>query len=327
MRRTLMSLVLVMVGCTSGGDSAGIDAGGGPDAAGGDCGISEYVCLPVPERGFQVASVGLMIEPQEDVEYCEIVQLPGTADDTYYVNRFESKMTTGSHHLIVSAVVEGSPTETNAHVGDRVPCVGPGGFGDDLREVTGSQHPYNEETFPDGVGRVYQGGQLVVFDYHYLNTSDQAIPAQAAVNFHTTDAANVVNIARDFGFYNVNIPTPMGQYSSFDASCAFDHDVTVWKLTRHTHQWGIDFTVWWNGGPNDGQQIYVSPDYEDTNYYFAEPLVVPAGVGFTWRCEYYNDSDHDLQFGPNATDEMCILFGVWWSPDGGDVPDQGCYRF
>ena len=51
------------------------------------------------------------------------------------------------------------------------------------------------------------------------------------------------------------------------------------------------------------------------------------GEGFRFQCEYDNTTDDVLTFGPKATDEMCILFGIAWSPNalyledtGGDLP-------
>ncbi|HUH02604.1 MAG TPA: hypothetical protein VML75_11480 [Kofleriaceae bacterium] len=294
---------------------------GGDDAAG----CTDGVCLAPPANGFQVLSQGTTISAGEDVEYCEVVQLPGTAADTYYVSKFESKMTSGSHHLIVAAVESGSATESGLEVGQRVTCGGPGGVGEDLIEVTGSQTIYDVEEFPEGVGRVYRGGQYLVFNYHYLNTTDDELPARAAVNFHLTDAANVQHIAMDFGFYNLSISTPPGESRSFTKTCYFTEEVVVHKLVRHTHRWGTDFTAWYAGGAKDGQQIFTTPTYEDNDHIFPEPITVAAGEGFTFECNYFNDTDSDLVFGTKATDEMCILFGTYWSASGNEIAEQGCF--
>lgn len=311
----------ISTGCGGGSEAEpGVDGGGG-DAAG----CSDGICLAPPDNGFQVQSQGTMIAAGEDVEYCEVVQLPGTAADTYYVNKLESKMTNGSHHLIVVAVEPGSNTESGLEVGQRVNCVGPGGFGEDLIDVTGSQTIYDVDAFPQGVGRVYRGGQFLVFNYHYLNATEAALPARAAVNFHLTDAADVEHVAVDFGFYNLSINTPPGESRSFTKTCYFNEDVMVHKLTRHTHKWGTDFTVWYAGGPSDGEQIFTTPTYEDNDHIFPAPIMVPAGQGFTFECSYFNDTDDTLGFGTKATDEMCILFGTYWSASGAEIPEQGCF--
>jgi hypothetical protein len=274
-----------------------------------------------------VRSVGATIEPGEDVEYCEVVELPGGPDDVYFVNRFESQMTRGSHHLIVEAIEPGSPTEQAAMPGDRVECITSRAFGEDLGAVTGSQAAYKDETYPEGVGRRYVGGQRLVFDYHYFNTGSEPLAAAAAVNFHTVGAERVQTIARNFGFYNFGIDTPPGQKASFTSQCAFDREVTIYKLTRHTHQWGRDFTVWRAGGAHDGELVFTSDHYEKTDFVLPEQLQLGPGEGFRFECSYHNTESYPLTFGVEATDEMCILFGVWWPTDGTEATDQNCAAF
>ena len=236
-------------------------------------------------------------------------------------------MTESSHHLIVAAIQVGSPTEANAAPGDRIPCMTTQAFGEDLDPVTGSQVPYHEESFPPGVGHVYTGGQLLVFDYHYFNPSPEPLQAQAAVNFHTVDESEVEKVARSFGFYNFGIATPPGEAASFTSECGFSQDVLVHKLVRHTHKWGTDFTVWHKGGEKDGEQVFLSKHYEETNHVFDEPVLVKAGEGFRFECSYQNTETYTLEFGVKASDEMCILFGTWWETDGSVAPEQDCAKF
>lgn len=310
------------------GPSGGVDGGGdggGADAAvgGGEC--EEPPCLAPPEQGFQLRSVGAAIDPGQDVEYCEVAQLPGGPEDTYYVNRFESEMTLGSHHLIVTAIVPGSPTDDAAQVGDRIRCIGASAFGDDLISVTGQQLPLHREEFPAGVGRVFHGGQKVVFDYHYFNATDDPLAARAAVNFYTTDPASIQHVAIDFGRLFFGLDVPPGETRSYDVQCRMNQDVLVSKLTRHTHQWGTDFPVSYNDGSGEPQLLFTSPNYEDPDHVFEEPLLVREGEGFDFTCSYDNDSDHTLRFGVKATDEMCILFGTIYSPTEFELPvDTDC---
>ena len=293
---------------------------------GAEC--AEPPCLAPPAEGVQFRSEGTVIRPGEDVEYCEVVAIPGGPDETYYVNRIESEMTRGSHHLIVQAIEVGH--EGNVKAGDKVSCFSPSVFGERQVGVTGSQQQYREESYPEGVGRVFQGGQLVVMDYHYFNTTDEPLIGRAAVNLHTVPAEKVTRIARGFGFYNLAINAPprtaMGPTaSSFEKTCNFSHDVLVQKLTRHTHQWGTDFKVWFAGGDRDGELAMHSDDYEDVDHEFDEPILLKAGEGFRFECSYLNTEDKALQFGIKASDEMCILFGTWWAPEvGRQVPGQGC---
>ncbi len=283
------------------------------------------LCLDPPAAGFQLQSNGGAIEAGQDVEYCEVVALPGTADETYYVSAFEVAMTQFSHHLIVAAALPGSDTEKAITAGMKSECTGADVFGGDLQGVTGSQHPYHEERYPDGVGKVFHGGQKLIFDYHYFNSSNAPIKAGAAINFHTVDAAKVTREAHSFGFYNLNFAVPPNSKQSFTSECRFNQDVIVSKLTRHTHQWGKEFSVEYAGGAKDKDHIWTTPNYEETEHFFKEPILVKDGEGFNFTCAFDNTTPKTLKFGLKASDEMCILFGTWYTPTvGGPEANQDC---
>jgi hypothetical protein len=321
-RRTLLLAVttLVLGGC-GGSDEA-------PVAAEVDLVECDApLCLTPPSEGFQIETRGTTIEPGQDAEYCEIVRLPGDASDAYHVNVFETEMTNGSHHLIVDAVEPGSEMEASLEEGQVIPCIGAFQLGDETKPVTGAQLPTHVDSFPEGVGRTFQGGQLLVVDYHYLNPYQEPLEAKVRINFHTVDASRVTKEARAFGFYNFGIEIPPKQEASFVTECTFSEDVYVYKLTRHTHQWGKDFNVWYAGGERDGDLLFASEYYEDVDHVFDEPLLVPAGDGFRFECSYFNDEDYTLKFGVKATDEMCILFGTWWEATDGHAPGQSCFVY
>jgi hypothetical protein len=294
-----------------------IDAGG----ADADLSCNGATCLD-PEDGFTVETSGVVIDPGQDVEYCEVLQLPGSESDVYYVKRLESQMTPGSHHLIVSAATEG--VDGDLTVGDRFVCPG-GVLGPEYLPVTGSQSAYREETFPAGVGRVFRGGQKIVVNYHYLNATDTPLDANVQVAFHLTDESEITYIAQSFGFYNTSFSIPPGAKDSVFTQCNFSEEITIGRLTRHTHRWGTDFRVWFAGGEHDGELVFHSEHYEDTEHDFDTPIVMSPGTGFRFECAYENTESYPLTFGLKASDEMCILFGTWWS-EGNSAASQGCFR-
>ena len=289
-----------------------------------------YLGLTKPRDGFQIRSVGAEIKPGEDLEFCEVGRLPGDADTKYIVKSFEFGNETGSHHLIVSAAVPGSPAEAKLEalgVGKRIPCLSAeNAFGNEsFANVGGSQQPYAEVVLPDRVGREFHGGQLVVFDYHYFNTREQSIQARSAVNFHLTDADSIDHIAKGFNFSNYTIMTQPGKDGSFTGECHFRDDVMLGDITRHTHRWSTDFSVWFSGGARDGESIWTSRDWQhETFHRFDSPILMKAGEGLRFRCDYFNDTERRLRYGTSATDEMCILFGTIWETEGDRLPNQNC---
>jgi hypothetical protein len=299
-------------------DASTPDAPNGPDG------------LTVPKQGFQVRSVGVEIGPGQDIEYCEIAELPGDPSDTYYVNSVELANAKFSHHLVVSTATPGSPAEARLRsfkVGDHIKCNGANYEWPEegLVGLASSQTESITLKYPAGVGVVLHGKQRAVFDYHYVNASAQAIRAQSAFNVNVVDSTEIQHIATGFSYFNFTIDTPPRASASFTAECHFRDDLMLAGLLRHTHHQGREFSVWFSGGANDGKKIWTSQDWKhDTNFYFEQPILMKAGEGFRFKCDFDNPSDARLRYGIRGTDEMCILGGWIWPVTGKELPWQDC---
>jgi hypothetical protein len=259
-----------------------------------------------------IESVGTTIAPGQDVQYCEVVVLPGTPGQPIYVSGIDGKMTPFSHHLNIMSVEPGSPADRASTPGQLVECTGNGRipFGTGLRQIFGAVSPENSLVLPEGVGHRLDGGQKVIFNYHYFNSSPQPVPAKAALAFHVTDASNVRRELRRFGMYNTGFSVPAGAQGAFTAECMMAEDVQLLSLLRHTHRWGTDFTVWRAGGTGDGEQVFVSHDWEEgITYAPSAPFIIKRGEGLRFECKFDNTTNHELRFGELVSDEMCILYG------------------
>jgi hypothetical protein len=316
------SLLILAAGCATQPGQQFADA----EASGG---VVAQLELERPARGFQVETLGVMVEPGEDIRWCEALQLPGGPDAVYPVDRLEAAMTAHGQDLIISAAPIGGDTAAIMDVGARVPCTRAGeAFGEALVEVTSTQQPYHEQRFAAGVGQVFHGGQKIAVDYHFVNDSPEPVPAKVKLNFHVAEPAAVQHVARIAGFHNLTIYTPPGGRSSHLAECRVDQELLVGELVRRTQARGTSFTVWRSGGERDGELIWHSPDPNDTRLELAEPIYLMPGEGFQFECDYENTTSLELRFGVNAADEMCTLNAVYWpvgEPD--DAAAQGCLLF
>jgi hypothetical protein len=308
--------------------SGAVDAGPAAVAATG-LGLG----VPAPGRGIQLRNRGVVVEPGTELEYCEVGRFPGGPDDVYYVDEIELAMTEGGHHFILSAAVPGGRVERGIESlqmkeGDQVTCPSARiAFGEDgLEDIGGMQTPYRRYTFADGVGRKFNGGQYVLFDHHLKNFSEHAIEVRAGANFRLTDASKLKNFAREFAFRNWTIDTPPGTVRSFTAECHFKNDVKVSNVSRHTHERGTTFSVWFSEGPRAGEHIWTSEDWKhDIDHPFAEPILMKAGEGFRFECVYENRETYALRFGLGIADEMCVLFGLLWAAnDGEQIGNPDC---
>lgn len=296
---------------------------GRPPAA---VGVTAELALQPPADGFQVETLGTMIEPGDDIRWCEALRLPGGPGQVYYVARIEAAMTTHGQDLIVSAAPVGSQTEAIMDVGSRVPCTRAGeAFGEDLSAVVATQRVYHDERYPQGVGQVFYGGQKIAIDYHYVNGGEEPLPAKVKLNFHLVDGSAIQHVARTAGFDNLTIYTPPGGRSSHLAECRVSQELLVGQLVRRTQSRGTSFGVWVAGGPRDGQLLWYSQAPSDNRFMLPSPLRLGAGEGLRFQCDYHNTTDVELRYGVNATDEMCTLAATYWLPDDQTPAEpQGC---
>ena len=317
--RLLLSLVIFVVAACA------AEAGSMPSQEDRLAARNIELSLEVPEQGFQVSTVGRFLEPGDELRTCEVVQLPGTADDVYYVGRIEAAMTDRGQDLIVSAALPKSHTEAIMDVGANVPCTRSGeAFGEELIEVLSTQEPYLEQRFPNGVGRVLRGGQKLAVDAHFVNPTAEPAPALVKLSFHTMPAEAIQHVAHTATFQNLTIYTPPGGRSSHLAECLVGQDVVVSELVRRTQRRGTDFTVWLAGGARDGELLWHSKSIADPRVQLDAPLHLAAGEGLRFQCDYVNATGVELRFGVNAGDEMCTLGATYWPSDAADGAQQGC---
>jgi hypothetical protein len=311
--------MILAVGCAT-------EAGPKFASAAPSSGVAAQLELQPPQHGFQIETLGTMIEPGEDMRWCEALRLPGGPEAVYSVGRIEAAMTPHAQDLIVSAAPVGSVTGSVMDVGSRVPCTRAGEtFGEDLVEVTSTQHAYHDQRYAEGVGQVFYGGQKIAVDYHYVNDGAEPVPAKVKLNFHLVDRSAVQHLARTAGFNNLTIYTPPGGRSSHLAECNVSRELLVGELVRRTQSRGTGFAVWLAGGEHDGQLLWYSRDPSDTRVALQEPVRLQAGEGFRFQCDYRNTTDLELRYGVNATDEMCTLNATYWLADEQAAAEpEGC---
>jgi hypothetical protein len=59
--------------------------------------------------------------------------------------------------------------------------------------------------------------------------------------------------------------------------CTMRQEVVVFGLSRHTQRWGTDFEVWLVGGARNGEQLFLSRDWETNTGYAPDPPLQRRG--------------------------------------------------
>jgi hypothetical protein len=304
-------------------------------AARGNAGSSgEALELPTPERGFQVESSGVWVDPGDDVRLCEVIVLPeevpaAQAAGTYHIQRIQGALTSYADDLIVRAAKPGSDTAANMDPGAGLPCTRAGeAFGEELSDVVRSQGRYVDERFPPGVGTVLQGGQKLAVEYHVVNDSKEAVLARAKLAFHVVDASQVQHRVRTASFENFTIYTPPHGHSSHVGECRVRQELFVTDLVRRTQRYGTTFKVWRVGGERDGELLWESAARQESRVGMAEPLHLMPGEGLRFQCDYRNETGRELRYGVSADDETCSLDAVFWlSDESSEALSEDCLLF
>jgi len=297
----------------------------------GDSASASALELRPPAIGFQIDTPATLVDAGDDVRMCEVVVLPGTASDVYYVPRIEALLSAQGEELIVHAARPGSDTEAVMDPGASVPCTRAGeAFGEDLSEVLATADHYTDEQFPAGTGKVFRGGQKLALEVHFVNDSAEQVPARAKLSFHLADAERVQRSAHSANFANLTIYTPPGGHSSHVGECLVREEMLVSELVRRTQHFGTSFKVWFAGGARDGELAWESSDRRDNRYEPSKPLHLMPGEGFRFECSYYNSSGRELRYGVSSYDETCMLQAKYALPDDledDDTATEGCLLF
>jgi len=260
---------------------------------------------PAEDEGFQLALTAVA-PAQSEIWVCEVYPLP--TDDAASVHRVEYLQNEGTHHLTLSTMLTGGTIPHGTYDCDDL--YGDTSLMDDQIMIFGTQgEPEGQMILPDGVAAQLPGGLDIIHEVHYVNTSSEDLQLYSYLNAYTMDDDDVEEgiwggSVRD---EHIVIPPEAESHSEW-TRCVMNEDVEVLFLASHTHEKGIEFTIAPYDGETVGEVFFSNDDWHDPQItQYDPPLVVPAGEGFEFTCTWRNDSNEEVNYGPDSTDEMCNL--------------------
>lgn len=282
----------------------------------------EFRVLDPPESGIQLHLERFDVWSSEthDREFLYYQPYPTTEDQ--FISRFEISYRPGSHHFILYHYDEN----------DREPT--PGVFRD-VREqngrvnirnafdvgrlfpfqyYVGSQQPYTNYSFPAGVALKLPRGKGFDLNSHSVNRSGETRDGEVYVNLHTVEEDDIIHVAQYGSFNNTDIYLPPHQQTTISRVFEFEETSHVLQMWAHAHEHMTEFIVEHVGGEKDGELIYWSNDWEHPpGLEFNEPLTFEVGDRVRLKTTYVNDTDDEIEFGLLSSDEMQILFFVYYT--------------
>ncbi|MSP91313.1 MAG: hypothetical protein EXR79_05865 [Myxococcales bacterium] len=260
------------------------------------------------------------MKPKGEITKCVLKRLDNAGP--MWVNAIATKITKGSHHLIVyrsdakDEVLEPFECTPFAETlsGDNVPLL--------ISQVSA-------ETFklPPGVAFKFVKNQMIRLESHYFNYSTEEVTAHGDVEFHTLQAQDFKHEA-DLIFYgspDFNIPKGKTYSTPWNFIDVWP-DTKVFALTGHTHKLGTNVEIAHYDGttptaPKPEQVVY-PPKGEPYSWeepptaHFEPPTTFKPGHGLAYRCTWNNTTDQNVGFGESANKEMCFLWGYYFPSKG-----------
>ena len=280
--------------------------------------IFEPLEPPAAGSGLQMVIAKFPVVPHFERELFVYKKVGNT--EQVYVNRIEIKMRQNSHHFILYDFESTIPplyVPQNEVVRDLRNQDGSVNFGTTIPMgyhlfIVGTQSPYLDYKFPDGVALAMPANMSVDCNSHYVNKSNFIIDGEINVNLHTVPASSVTKVARSINFPNYNLNLPAKQKTIMTKTFLFSENVSVHTLTSHTHQLAEKFVIKIKGGQRDGEVVYTNLDWHHPQMVnFTPPISLSAGQGLTSEIIYNNTTNAVVKFGLTSTDEMGIIFGYY----------------
>jgi hypothetical protein len=276
------------------------------------------VDIPPPSYGVQLRTPRFPVPAGEEVQHCYWFKLPSDVD--LEVVAFQIRYLEGSHHMNLF--------QTDQDFDDHdAPCftgvfspMGTNGY--DL--IVGSQTGNFDWKLPDGVAFKLKARRQLMLQTHYVNAKTQAAPdgvGQVTVNLVAEKDTSKIRAHMGTMFANnVNVRIPPRASRAFTTSCTLPNDAHVAALTGHFHSRGKVFSV--NLSPDGrtaNEEIYRSRAWDEPPFRVLDtPRFIPGGGGLQYTCEFQNNGDEEIVFGPKVeTNEHCNLFAYFYPSEGG----------
>jgi hypothetical protein len=305
----------------AGAPSTGVvaDAGLLADSSHGHDEVFTPLAPPSPGEGFQITTGLFDVAPNFERELFIYRRVGNT--EPVYINRIETKMRPGSHHLVLYTLPANTPSRI-------VPAL------DQIRDIraldgsmleqnmqpmgyhlffSGAMTPHETYNFPAGVALKVPANVAIDMNSHYVNITGSPRPGEAFANFYTVDSAEVQHVARPLFLNYDEFSLPPQQRTTVTRTFRMPARRSIFLLNSHVHKRGERYVIKISGGARNGEIVYTSTDWEHPPVkVFDPPIVLNAGEGLTSEVTYYNETSRTIQFGLTSEDEMDIIYAYYY---------------
>lgn len=276
-----------------------------------------FKALDIPESGYQLHLGPFDVAPNFERELMYYEPLNNSED--IYISQVEINMRQGTHHFILYTYPDFYPDPQPQVIRDVRDINGLYDYSvleqmNNQIFVFGTQIPYTNYSFPEGVALRIPAGSGFDLNSHYVNRGTESFEGEVYVNVHTVPRSEVTHVAENLFLSEEDFSLPPQKVSTVTANYAFNERRYVFQLWSHAHEHMEEFRIFINGGSRDGELIYYTNDWEHPPLLeINPPLVLEKGEGLRGEAIYNNNTDRTLRFGLLSEHEMMIIFGAYYT--------------
>ena len=285
-----------------------LTSGCGNDGGLGENILDQRVPLPAaPEYGVQFVTPEIEFEPYSEKQVCWYTTMPYDTDQ--WMLMYQAFQGDFGHHIVGFTTLESSVPD-----GTIIDCTDPesmASWGPLLLPADGT----GPSVFPEGLGLVIPGGTRIVFQIHYVNSSDKTLLVRDVVNIELAVDPTGLTPTAPFASTTLDFQIPTGGETTLSYDCDFTQDVSVYVFFGHMHDSGKSIKVM-SGPPGQQELMYEikewNVEYRDRPVLMTrtldDPYVFKAGDRMTLTCSWNNLGDHTMGF----PEEMCATMSYHW---------------
>jgi hypothetical protein len=284
----------------------------------------------------QHTTIELSIEPYnvplgEEAQRCQEMALPSDTDVD--IDQIAWQFSQGSHHLHIYVSADGS-TDAKEQSYDCFQAV-------DFEKwhlLVATQDEDLKWTLPEGVAFHLKARQSILIQTHYLNTNalkTEGSTAKGGVTLRVVEPESVEKRAAAIFAQNRNVHVPPRSSARVEADCALPSAGNIIAMTGHYHLHGRKFQTWLEPAGSTPTMVYESTGFDEPAWETYTDLHLGENDRFGWACDYDNELDIPLEFGPREDiQEHCNLFAFYTLDSGaadflpcvikaGEAPEMG----
>ena len=271
--------------------------------------------VPPVEPGYtRYVTDTVSLQPGDDLQWCQY--MAPAATEPLDIVGLSGAQSVGGHHLIVYATANQAPVGTQrfCNSDDMLNVRVLGGFGGEAQSNLGKELP------PGVIFRIPQGYSLM-FNYHYIDATPQAIQGQAYVDIKTGPPQPSDQVGSLFAVNNDQFTVlPISGIQTSDSTCVVQQDMQFFSVGNHMHAMG--YSAYYELIHADGthQMLRNDPTWSSeetfnptvTLYPADQLLQIHVGETIHTHCEWVNTGTETLTF----PTEMCVGFAGFLPGDG-----------